>query len=342
MSKDQTNKTDKPELNKPEDAEKRLKTTRRGLGNGEKKKRRNFGGKKDKGDIDHNAWKDERTHFEKSSSRVGPDFQVSMLPVAGSHSSSNSEVSYDGGALYQRVWDPAEAERLGRLNFVHTRVKFNRKESAYNMFHSRSYRLPGFYNDVSAVVPSDCSDWTKEDKERFRSAIFEHHENMKEVSKMMDKPLGQCITYYLVAFKRTKSYKSLKRKKAKVNEGSIGTLVCNECRKGGMLIACDTCESHYHLTCTTPPLDVIPEGTWNCFNCKRETRSMLSSQDETSYNSDQVPDGKTSGDSIEGLGYVMKASMHTKRKHDLVAGTMKEDSGQKKQKKSQIGKDANE
>lgn len=35
----------------------------------------------------HFSWKDERTHFEKSSSRVGPDFQVDVLPAAGSHTS---------------------------------------------------------------------------------------------------------------------------------------------------------------------------------------------------------------------------------------------------------------
>jgi hypothetical protein len=48
-----------------------------------------------------------------------------------------------------------------------------------------------------------------------------------------------------------------------------------------MLIACDTCEAHYHLACAMPPLESIPDGTWICGNCRRETRSMLSSQDES-------------------------------------------------------------
>ena len=31
-----------------------------------------------------------------------------------------------------------------------------------------------------------------------------------------------------------------------------------------------------------PPLKLIPDGAWICANCRRETRSMLSSQDEMS------------------------------------------------------------
>ena len=115
---------------------------------------------------------------------------------------------------------------------------------------------------------------------------------MKSVSKAIGKPINECITHYLVRFKKTKSYKSLKRsmhRKANVSEGNAGTLVCNECGKGGMLIACDTCEAHYHLDCATPPLQSIPDGTWVCGNCRRDTRSMLSSQDETSLTDQQQP-----------------------------------------------------
>ncbi|KAL7535320.1 hypothetical protein ACHAXR_010414, partial [Thalassiosira sp. AJA248-18] len=254
----------------------------------------------------HFSWKDvERTHYEKTSSRVGTEFQVSVLPAAGSHTSTNADDDREGGAPYERVWDPEKADELGKLDFVHTRVRPNKKESAYDLFHSRGYWIPGFYEEVSNISPTDCSDWTKEDKDHFRSAVFEHHENMKEVSKMTGKPISECITYYLVKFKRTKSYKSLKRsmkRKANVSEGNAGTLVCNECGKGGMLIACDTCEAHYHLPCASPPLESIPDGTWNCGNCKRETRSMLSSQDEMSCNTDQNPTEGTVGISMEGSG----------------------------------------
>ncbi len=173
---------------------------------------------------------------------------------------------------------------MGKLDFVHTRVRYNKKESAYGLFHLRGYRLPGFYQDVDSISPGDCSDWTKEDANAFRAAVFEHHENMIQISKAIGKPINQCITYYLVRFKRAKSYKSLKRsmrRKANLSGGvTDGTLVCGECSKGGMLIACDTCETHYHLPCATPPLESIPDGNWICGSCRRETRSMQFLQDE--------------------------------------------------------------
>ena len=198
----------------------------------------------------------------------------------------------------ERVWDPELADKSGKLDFVHTRVKFNKKEAAHDLLHLRGYRLPGFYQEVNSLGADDGSDWTKEDNNRFRAAVFEHHENMREISKAMGKPINQCITHYLVRFKRTKSYKSLKRsmkRKANMSGGVADvTLVCNECSKGGMLIACDTCEAHYHLACTLPPLESIPDGTWICGNCRRETRSMLSSQDEMSCGTDQHEGGDVS------------------------------------------------
>jgi len=207
--------------------------------------------------------------------------------------------------FYKNTATPEKAEKSGKLDFVHTRVKFNKREAAYDIFHSRNYRLPGFYQEVSGLSPTNAADWTKEDKDRFRSAVFEHHENMKEVSKAIGKPIQECITYYLVKFKRTKSYKSLKRsmrRKANVTEGSEGILVCNGCNKGGMLIACDTCEAHFHLGCANPPLESIPDGAWACGNCKRETRSMLSSQDEMSCGTNQNPAEGPEGAAVKGAG----------------------------------------
>ena len=86
--------------------------------------------------------------------------------------------------------------------------------------------------------------------------------------------MNECITYYISKFKRTKAFKTLKRsfRLTTVSEGSAGSLVCNECNESGMLIACDTCEAHYHLDCAKPPLASIPEGLWSCHNCRRPTR----------------------------------------------------------------------
>ena len=50
----------------------------------------------------HFAWKDERTHYEKLTSRIGSEFQVDFLPAAGSYTDSSeypsNEVA-DGGKL---------------------------------------------------------------------------------------------------------------------------------------------------------------------------------------------------------------------------------------------------
>ena len=43
-------------------------------------------------------WKNKRKHFMKSSSRIGPDYQVAAIPAAGSFISSTSNV-YDGSSL---------------------------------------------------------------------------------------------------------------------------------------------------------------------------------------------------------------------------------------------------
>ena len=97
---------------------------------------------------------------------------------------------------------------------------------------------------------------------------------MKSVSQIIGKPINECITYYISKFKLTKAYKTLKRsfRRTTMSECSAGTLVCNECNESGMLVACDTCEAHYHLDCAKPPLASIPEGPWSCHNCRRPTR----------------------------------------------------------------------
>ena len=63
-------------------------------------------------------------------------------------------------------------------------------------------------------------------------------------------------------------------------------------------MACDTCEMHYHLGCAVPPLKSIPDGAWICVNCRRETRSMLSSQDEMSCEMEQPKDSVNGGDNF--------------------------------------------
>lgn len=49
----------------------------------------------------HSAWKYDTTHFKHKESQVGPNYQVDILPTAGSYVDDNTtgEDAYDGGPL---------------------------------------------------------------------------------------------------------------------------------------------------------------------------------------------------------------------------------------------------
>ena len=37
---------------------------------------------------------------------------------------------------------------------------------------------------------------------------------------------------------------------------------------GGELLCCDFCNLVYHLECLDPPMEQIPDGKWECPECK--------------------------------------------------------------------------
>merc|ERR1712166_423438 len=44
--------------------------------------------------------------------------------------------------------------------------------------------------------------------------------------------------------------------------------LCQECGMGGELLCCDLCNLVYHLECLDPPMEQIPDGKWECPECK--------------------------------------------------------------------------
>ena len=38
-------------------------------------------------------------------------------------------------------------------------------------------------------------------------------------------------------------------------------------KDGGELLCCENCTSAYHLQCTNPPLEDVPNGKWQCERC---------------------------------------------------------------------------
>ena len=132
------------------------------------------------------------------------------------------------------------------------------------MLHQREYQLPGFFAEViSKAQPTDCSHWTAEERAKFRKLVFEKHEDMWQISKALGRPVRECVTYYLGKFKTSKDFRSLRRVMEKARDENPfkypGEILCDKCGKGGKLVYCDSCDSHYHLTCQDPPLEEVPE-----------------------------------------------------------------------------------
>jgi hypothetical protein len=191
---------------------------------------------------------------------------------------------------YDQVWDPEKAQKSGKIDFIDHRVKSSIKEPAYDMLHQRNYQLPGFFDElVSKANPTDCSHWTSEERAKFRKLVFEKHEDMWQISEALGRPVRECVTYYLGKFKTSKDFRSLRRVMEKARDENPfkypGEILCDKCGKGGKLVYCDTCDSHYHLTCQDPPLTEVPEGNdWKCNKCVQKKKMEEEVEDEDTSN----------------------------------------------------------
>jgi len=249
------------------------------------------------------AWKENRTHYEKSSSRVGSEYQVDVLPVVGSYRSVDmNKDEEEEEVLYDQVWDQEKAQKSGKIDFIDHRVKSSIKEPAYDMLHQRNYELPGFYAEVTTKAqPTDCSHWTAEERAKFRKLVFEKHEDMWQISEALGRPVRECVTYYLGKFKTSKDFRSLRRVMEKARDENPfkypGEILCDKCGKGGKLVYCDSCDCHYHLTCQDPPLVEVPEGNdWKCNKCveKDDSRGDGGGGDDAEEETDDKTEDSTS------------------------------------------------
>ena len=200
---------------------------------------------------------------------------------------------------YDQIWDLEKAKKSGKIDFIDHRVKSSIKEPAYEILHRRDYRLPGFYEEVSKVAPTDCSHWTAEERAKFRKLVFEKHEDMWQISEALGRPVRECVTYYLGKFKTSKDFRSLRRAMEKARDENPfkypGEILCDKCGKGGKLVYCDSCDSHYHLTCQDPPLHDVPENNdWKCNKCMEQKEAT---ETEDTSNGEEVEEA---GTSIEG------------------------------------------
>jgi len=129
-----------------------------------------------------------KTWTSRSSSRVGVNFQVDDLPVAGNYN--------DDGQCYERVWDPKRAQEKGLLNFVHLYCPSNKKEFALALLHKGNYEINGFWDALEKTPPLDDTIWTDDDKDTFVKLMTETKHDIVKIAQRLGKSVGNCLTVH--------------------------------------------------------------------------------------------------------------------------------------------------
>jgi hypothetical protein len=173
---------------------------------------------------------------------------------------------------FDTIWNHRKAEESGVAKYLDENVPFSKRESALEKFHQNGYSLDNAAEIVEKIQPTDCSDWTEEEKEKFRNEIFRLRKDFKALCEVMGKEMGQILSYYLGTYKKSDDYRLLKtvlmEERVEKARSSLHNLdQCAICEDGGSLLICDGCESEWHMTCTMPALKEVPEGSWECDLC---------------------------------------------------------------------------
>lgn len=173
---------------------------------------------------------------------------------------------------YEIIWDNNQANSTGVTDFLDKQAPFSKRERALEAFHNNQYSLENAPQLMDTVRPTDCSDWTAEEKETFRNEIFRKRKDFKELSELLHKDMGDILSYYLGTYKKSDEYRLLKtvlieEKIEKARSSLHHVDQCAICEDGGSLLICDGCESEWHMTCTRPKLKDVPEGRWECDLC---------------------------------------------------------------------------
>jgi hypothetical protein len=173
---------------------------------------------------------------------------------------------------YEIIWSNEEATDKGIVAYLDDKVPFNKREKALEAFHKGEYALENAAEILEKICPTDGSNWTPEEKELFRTEIFRKRKDFKALSTLLNKDMGDILSYYLGTYKKSDDYRLLKtvliEEKIEKARSSIHNIdQCAICEDGGSLLICDGCESEWHMTCTRPILKTVPEGHWECDLC---------------------------------------------------------------------------
>lgn len=138
--------------------------------------------------------------------------------------------------------------------------------------HKNDYSVSNIEKSIEEISPVDGSDWTEAEKVKFASEIFRLRKDLRTLCKIVGKETKNCLAYYLGTYKLTDDYRVLKAVCAQERTDRAAATVhgvdaCAICGEGGSLLICDGCEGEYHMKCTRPPLQTVPEGHWECDEC---------------------------------------------------------------------------
>ena len=159
------------------------------------------------------------------------------------------------------------------LSFIEDNVPHNKREKALQLLHENDYSVINTKDFLQQIDPTHVSDWSMEDRERFRVEIFRTRKNFKALCQTMgNKEVGDIIAYYLGHYKKSDDYRLLKtvRMEERIEKAEQATHDvdhCAICGEGGSLLICDGCESEWHMVCAKPALKTVPEGHWECDVC---------------------------------------------------------------------------
>uniref|UniRef100_A0A7S3PZ08 Helicase-associated domain-containing protein n=1 Tax=Chaetoceros debilis TaxID=122233 RepID=A0A7S3PZ08_9STRA len=156
---------------------------------------------------------------ENKSSRIGSDYQVTCLPLAGSYSSGQDNAPDNPEAI--NIWDPARAEEEDVTDFVDLYISPSKKWLAIELLHERQYSVStGFMCTLDSMSPMDGSDWTLQEHEKFRHLMRITKYDMIEVAKQMKKSVANCLTVYykIINVRETRSSRMRLSQKTQVEE----------------------------------------------------------------------------------------------------------------------------
>ncbi|KAI6176814.1 PHD finger protein 12 [Aphelenchoides bicaudatus] len=158
-----------------------------------------------------------------------------------------------------------ETELFNNVMLVddHEQAKFELLRLEAEIFDKRSI--------VTVDSSSDYSEYSKASSSRPPSGSSIHSssskskhlatasENSRSLVRTCRKETDEKIT------KSSAPTKSIKRVGGKGDDKNKDQ--CNYCNKKGFLICCDFCEAAFHVECHTPPLESVPTGSFECYQC---------------------------------------------------------------------------